>query len=180
MNLYILLICSLWRIIVLKFIRHKRIKGSYIQRISHKACLKIFGEGVLLLGRNLQIEADCDFQVHKNGQLSIGDKTYFNRFCMISAQHSIKIGSNCMFGPGVRIFDNNHRYSRYQGVSSELNVGKIEIGNNCWIASNVIILKNTIIGDNCVIGAGCVVSGIIKSGSLVKQKNNLIIEDIKS
>ena len=180
MNLYMLLICSLWRIIVLKFIRHKRIKGSYIQRISHKASLKIFGKGVLLLGQNLQIEADCDFQVHRNGQLSIGDKTYFNRFCMISAQHSIKIGSNCMFGPGVRIFDNNHRYSRYQGVSSELNVGKIEIGNNCRIASNFIILKNTIIGDNCVIGAGCVVSGIIKSGSLVKQKNNLIIEDIKS
>ncbi|MDY4079529.1 MAG: hypothetical protein SOY42_12225 [Clostridium sp.] len=39
--------------------------------------------------------------------------------------------------------------------------------------------KRTIIGDNCVIGDGIVIKGTISSNSLVLNKQNLIVEDIK-
>lgn len=84
-----------------------------------------------------------------------------------------------MFGPSVKIFDNNHRFTKENGVLSSLKTDEIIIGNNCWIASNVIILKGTHIGDNCVIGAGCIVSGNIPSNSLVKCKNELEISEIR-
>ena len=57
---------------------------------------------------------------------------------------------------------------------------RIIIGNNCWIASNVVILKGTKIGNNCVIGAGCIVSGIIPDNSIVRlSNNNYIIEEMR-
>ncbi|WP_218841530.1 DapH/DapD/GlmU-related protein [Winogradskyella undariae] len=46
-------------------------------------------------------------------------------------------------------------------------IGSVEIGDNCWIGSNVVILKNVNIGDNCIIGANCVVYKSLKANSLV-------------
>ncbi len=84
-----------------------------------------------------------------------------------------------MFGPGVKIFDNNHRFSKEHGVSTELSTAPISIGDNCWLASDVIVLKGSTIGDNCVIGAGCVISGDIPAGSVVRQIPNQTIEPLR-
>lgn len=157
----------------------RRYNVHIIQRISPYCKLKVFNKGKLAIGKNTEFANGCDFQVHGNGVLSIGERTYFNRYCMISAHQSVKIGANCMFGPSVKIFDNNHRFTKENGVLSSLKTDEIVIGNNCWIASNVIFLKGTHIGDNCVIGAGCIVSGNIPSNSLVKCKNELEISEIR-
>lgn len=143
----------------------------WMQRISPLANLKIFDQGNLYIGRNTEISSYCDFEVHGNGILKIGTKTYFNRFCMISAHENVTIGSGCMFGPCVKVFDNNHKYSQERGVSTDLTTAPIVIGNNCWIASDVIILKGSTIGDNCVIGAGCIICGTIEKGSVIKCHN---------
>ena len=157
----------------------KRYDVHPIQRISPFAALRIFEQGCIHIGRNTEFAHGCDFEAHGKGTLSIGEKTYFNRYCLISAHQSITIGSNCMFGPGVKIFDNNHRFSKGEGVSSTLKTDEIVIGNCCWIASDAIILKGTHIGDRCIIGAGCIVSGDIPAGSLVKCKQELEITPIK-
>ena len=101
-----------------------------------------------------------------------------NRYCMVSAHGYVEIGDNCIFGPGVRIFDNNHKFSRENGANTELKIGSVKIGRNCWIASDAIILKGADIGDNCVIGAGCIINGSIPSGSLVRPNTNNIVEPI--
>jgi acetyltransferase-like isoleucine patch superfamily enzyme len=131
------------------------------------------------IGRNCEFAHGCDFEAHGSGTLEIGEGTYFNRYCMISAHDSVKVGKLCFFGPGVRIFDNNHKFSKEQGVSSELSTAPIVIGNHCWIASNAIILKGTTIGDNCVIGAGCIVHGEIPDGTLLKYKQEQEIIPLK-
>ena len=56
---------------------------------------------------------------------------------------------------------------------------KVEIGDNCWICSNVTILKGTRIGKNCVIGAGTVLSGNIPDNSIVKSNRSLKVEKIR-
>lgn len=58
-------------------------------------------------------------------------------------------------------------------------IGEVNIGNNCWIGSNVIILKGADIGDNCVIGAGAIISGKIPDNTLVRTKNNYETETIQ-
>ena len=149
-----------------------------IQRISPFCALKIFNQGQMQIGKNTGFAHGCVFEVHGTGKLSIGTRTYFNRYCMISAHQKVQIGTNCMFGPGVKIFDNNHRFSKEEGVSSSLKTDEIVIGDGCWIASDVIILKGTHIGDHCVVGAGCIVSGDIPNSSLVKNKQSLEVTPI--
>ena len=102
-----------------------------------------------------------------------------NRGCIISCQGTIAIGDLCMFGPGVKIFDNNHKFSKRDGVSSEIRSGEIIIGRKCWIASDVILLKGAIIGDNCVIGAGCIIDRPIPARTLVRMTQNLQLQPIQ-
>lgn len=159
-------------------IRNYESRLSWVQRISPFCRLKVSRYGRLNLDYNIQIEAGSDIQVHENGVLHIGSRTYMNRYCMISVQNAVSIGDNCMFGPGVKIFDNNHCFSAQSGVSSELKTAPISIGNNCWIVSDVVLLKGTVVGNNCVIGAGCVISGNIPDGTLVTQKKELQLKKI--
>lgn len=46
-------------------------------------------------------------------------------------------------------------------------VGKVNIGNNCFIGWGAIILPNTTIGDNCIIGAGSVITKSVPKNSIV-------------
>lgn len=159
-NLIRMTVCSLWH--------PGRWQVRGIQRISPLCALKVFGQGRFLIGRNCEFAAYCDLEVHGKGVLSIGDKTYMNRYCMISAHEEVTIGKECMFGPGVKVFDNDHVHSPETGVSTKLKTAPIRIGDQCWIASDVIILRGTTIGDNCVIGAGCIVKGDVPAGSVVR------------
>ncbi|MCM1035938.1 MAG: acyltransferase [Bacteroides sp.] len=145
-----------------------RLRADALERISPHAAVKRYGDASIVLGRNLDIASGCELLASGTGCLKVGDGTYMNRYCMISCQNSVSIGQGCMFGPGVKIFDNNHRFSRAGGVSSQLSAAAIEIGDRCWLASDVVVLKGTTIGEGSVIGAGCVVSGNIPPHSLVR------------
>ena len=146
---------------VKKLLHPGRLRVAWIQRISPRCTLRLIDRGVLKIGRNCDFAPYCDLEVHGKGVLEIGEGCCFNRYCMISAHQEVTIGNRCMFGPGIKVFDNNHRHSPETGVSPVLTTEPIAIGDGCWIASNVIILKGAKIGKNCVIGAGCIISGII-------------------
>lgn len=172
---YCLICINIIRHLLYRFRYGKRYHSAWIERI-HPGCrIRLFKNGSIKIGHNCEIESGCDIQVHGNGKLSIGDGTYMNRYCMVSAQNSVKIGSHCMFGPAVKIFDNDHEYSASEGVKSSLKTAPISIGNNCWLASNVVILRGTSIGDNCVIGAGCVVSGNVPKNTIMKVSQHSIL-----
>lgn len=133
----------------------------------------------LHIGDRVISDGRCTMIVDSDAALEIGNGVYFNEGMMISVKAAVKIGERCQFGPNVKIFDNNHCYSAESGVLHTHTAKPIEIGDHCWIATNVVILKGAKIGDNCVIGAGCVVSGEIPPGSLVTQEKNLIVRPIK-
>jgi len=154
-----------------------RLCAAAVERISPRAAVKRYGNATVLLGRNLDVAAGCELLAAGDGQLEVGDGTYMNHYCIISCQTCVKIGRGCMFGPGVKVFDNNHRFSYDGGVSTQLSMAPIEIGDRCWLASDVVILKGTVIGEGSVIGAGCVVSGNIPSHSIVRRSDASIIID---
>lgn len=156
------------------------------QFISSKCCMLGFNRKIKVkrtsrvsIGNKVISDGRCTIIVDSNADLVIGNKVYFNEGVMISSKSSVTIGDNCKFGPNVKIFDNNHYYSKENGVENGHISIPIQIGKNCWIATNVVVLPGTIIEDNCVIGAGCVVRGHIPAGSLVTQENNLLIRPIE-
>lgn len=171
----LLIIYNILRIALNKLVHWNQFDVHWIQRISPLCSLKVFRCARIRVGRNCEFAAYCDFEAHGDGVLEIGAGTYFNRYCMISAHECVTIGKHCMFGPGVKIFDNNHVHSPESGVSGKLITGAISIGDNSWIASDSIILKGTHIGKNCVIGAGCIVRGEIPDGSVVVNKQDVMI-----
>ena len=148
------------------------------QNIHHSVKLLVKKEGKIFFGRHNIIERYGNIYVGENAVLTLGNKNYFNQGLIISCQDSISIGNGCMFGPNVMIFDNNHRYYKNTGVSFDLSKKEVQIGNNCWIASNVVILKGTTIGDNCIIGASSVISGNIPENSIVISNRDLEIKTI--
>lgn len=163
---------------------HLLFKGKQVEvtgtpLFSYNSKIQIHKTGHLKLGNRVISDGRFVLIIDKDAEVSIGNYVYFNEDCMISSKCKIVIGDHCQFGPGVKIFDNNHKYSAEKGVSNEHTSAPVTIGENSWIGANVTILKGTQIGKNCVIGAGCVVRGNIPDGQIVSQKDNLVIKPIK-
>ncbi|MGN1194328.1 MAG: acyltransferase [Acutalibacteraceae bacterium] len=166
--------------IVSAHIRRKcEIKTNGALLLGYNTRLSFAKSSKISLGRHVISDGRLTIVTGENAVLHIGDSVYFNENVMISCQKKVTVGSGCRFGPGVKIFDNNHLFSRENGVSSELACGEIRIGKNCWIASNAVILKGAEIGDNCVIGAGCIIKEKIPDGSIVTAHQELKIRQIE-
>jgi maltose O-acetyltransferase len=48
-----------------------------------------------------------------------------------------------------------------------MDVGRVRIGNGCWIGAKAVILMNVELGDRCVVGAGAVVTRSFPADSVV-------------
>ena len=162
---------------------------SYIKRFNFKiVCLLKMAWWELEYGSHLELEKQVSFRngmiinISNDASVRVGKKTFFNNYCSINAHGEIVIGSDCLFGEGVKIYDHNHIfYTELKINEQSYSVGKVVIGNNCWICSNVIILKGAEIGDNCTISAGCIIKDKVPANSLVRMnEKRQIIEEIKS
>lgn len=118
--------------------------------------------------------------IENNATVKIGNECFFNNGCSINALEKIIIGDRCIFGEGVKIYDQNHKFRdinqpvKSQGFSTK----PIEIGSDCWICSNVIILKGVKIGKHCVIGAGCLVYKDVPDNTVLKNSCEMSYQSV--
>lgn len=129
----------------------------------------------LRIYKNVSARSFCNFLLFKDARLIIHENVFFNNYCSINCLGTIEIGENTIFGEGVKIYDHNHiyNYDDNQQLTVERNnftIGKIKIGKNCWIGSNVIILNDVEIGDNVIIGAGNLIYKSIAANTLIRVK----------
>ena len=102
-------------------------------------------------------------------KLVIGNNVGVNHYCFLGVRGDIYIGDNVIFGPGVKVFSESHKYDRLdipiklQGEEK----GKTSIGNDVWIGANVTILSNVNVGDGCIIAAGSVVNRSFPKNSII-------------
>ena len=146
----------------------------HILSVIKKCFYKLIYRSTVKFGKKVQFRKNFSINIdNKSAKVIIGDNTFFNNYCTISSMEGVEIGKDTLFGENVKIYDNNHRFNivnktvKEQGYSTS----KIKIGNNCWIANNVVILKGVTIGDNVVIGAGCIIKGNIESNTIVNEYN---------
>lgn len=101
-------------------------------------------------------------------RITIGPRTYINRWTMIDASMEVMIGADVMIGPGCYITDHDHgTHSGAPTSHQPLVEDRTSIGNNVWIGANVIILKGVNVGDNAVVAAGSVVTKNVPSNERV-------------
>ena len=99
----------------------------------------------------------------------------------------VNIGNNVFFGPNCSLMTPMHPF-RWQernikfkedGTAYDDEYAKpINIGDNCWIAANVVITGGVTIGEGCVIGAGSVVTRDIPANSLASGNPCKVIREI--
>ncbi len=111
------------------------------------------------LGRKSIIE--CTGVIRELGEgLTIGNDVGIAPGAFISVRGSVSIGSSTIFGPGVKLFSENHIFTDtetpiyLQGATRQ----GITIGEDCWIGAGVSVLDGVTIGNGCVVAAGAVVN----------------------
>lgn len=136
------------------------------------------GEGVYLQG-----PIQFDYGIYT----TIGANSYANFNFTVLDCCPVSIGSNVFFGPNCSIMTPIHPLlpaernirRRENGELYDLEYAKpIVIGDNCWIAANVVICGGVTIGAGCVIGAGSVVTRDIPAGSLAAGNPCRVIRPI--
>ena len=97
----------------------------------------------------------------------IGENFFANFSTTILDDGRIDIGDNVMLGPNVSLMATSHPLIPEERIAMKYPDGHIsvseyakgiKIGNNVWIACNVVVCDGVTIGDNVVIGAGSIVT----------------------
>ena len=127
--------------------------GDYISDRWGKAKYLEFGEGTSIYDSSLVL-----------GDVEVGNNCWIGPFTLLDGSGGkLVIGDNCDISAGVQIYthDTINRVIYNEKIENK----NVTIGNNCYIAPNVIIQKGVIIGNYVVIGANSFVNKNIPSNS---------------
>lgn len=117
---------------------------------------------------------ELKIQFYRNKGAKIGD--FVRTFSPIESNEGylIDIGNNVTISVGVKFITHDNSATKIIKNATDL-IGKIKIGDNCFIGVNTLIMPGVTIGDNIIVGAGSVVtksfneSGIIIAGNPAKK-----------
>ncbi|KAJ5608681.1 hypothetical protein N7528_009248 [Penicillium herquei] len=92
--------------------------------------------------------------------IRVGSNVFINFNCTFLDTCIVSIGSRTLVGPNVCFFSGTHPLDPHlrNGTNGPEMGRPITIGEDCWIAGNVILLPGVTIGNGCTIGAGSVVT----------------------
>lgn len=155
--------------------RKKELKD--LKHMAHTACqqynamdeydperLPIIKEFIGSIGKTYYFQGPVQFNY--GCHTFIGENFTANFNLMVMDDARIYIGNNVGFGPNVSLMATSHPLIARERICIDENGNttnaeygrEIHIGNNVWIASNVVVLGGVHIGNNVVIGAGSVVT----------------------
>jgi maltose O-acetyltransferase len=114
-----------------------------------------------------------------NARILIGDNNSLSNNVSLVAMGAITIGSHCLIGDQVCIFDCDfHEISPTQRLSGVGPIKPVLIGDNVWIGSRVMVLKGVTIGENSVVAAMSVVTKSIPPNSLAAGNPAKVIRSV--
>lgn len=95
------------------------------------------------------------------GKIKIGKGTYIGQHTYISAnpkEAKLTIGENCAISHNVQIRTGTYNPIEFVNNRRITSFSDIEIGDNCWIVSNVFISGGVRLGNNVIVGANSFVN----------------------
>lgn len=116
----------------------------------------------------------CDFGTN----IHIGNNFIGNFNLAILDEAEVTIGDNVFIGPNCSLCTVVHAMNTGQRNAGIMRALPITIGNDVWIAANVVVLPGVTIGEGCVIGAGSVVTKDVPAGMFAAGNPCRVIKPI--
>lgn len=145
---------------------------------------KILQDMLVEVGSDTYIQAPVFFDF---GNTKIGKETFINCNLTVLDSAYVTIGNRVFIGPNCSIVTPIHPFCKEErclrrkedGTMYDLEYAKpVTIGDDCWLAANVVVCSGVTIGEGCVIGAGSVVTRDIPSDSLAAGNPCRVIRQI--
>lgn len=134
---------------------------------------ELFGATGNLLAVEPVFHCDYGYNIH------VGENFYANFDCVFLDVCEIRIGANCMIGPGVHIYTATHPLNAKERIKG-LEAGKpVTIGENVWIGGRAVINPGIKIGDNAVIASGAVVTKDVPANVFVGGNPVRILKELE-
>lgn len=110
--------------------------------------------------------------------LKVGRNVYGLEGCTIDHGHCwlIEVGHNVVFAPQVYLLAHDTSAKRSLGY---VRIGKIRIGDNCFIGARAMIMPNVEIGENTIVGANSVVTKSFPANVVIAGNPAKIITTVK-
>lgn len=148
-----------------RLIGRKQLKTSKSVFIGHGVLINAVSKRGMSIGANSTIDDNailrCSGVLRNLGEgICVGSGTSIGAFNFLHGGGGITIGDNCLLGPYVSIYSENHVFAnpnvpiRLQGEERK----PVVIGNDVWVGSGSTILAGVEIGSGAVIAAGSVVT----------------------
>ncbi len=154
-----------------------------VKRYNRSSALLLWLRPILLrkifakCGANAYIEPP--FHANFGGKhVRVGDNFYANFNLTLVDDGNINIGNDCMFGPNVTIVTASHPVAPEKRRGGYQFNKDVNIGNDVWLAANVIILPGVTIGDGSVVAAGAVVNKDVPANVVVAGVPARIVKEI--
>ena len=114
----------------------------------------------------MKIDDRSQLEIAIENGLKIGVDCHIMGECIIDPGHCwlINIGDRVTLAPRVHILAHDASTKRILGYTL---IGKVSIGNDCFVGAGSTILPGVHIGNNVIIGAGSVVTKSIPDDSVV-------------
>ncbi len=123
----------------------------------------VFIQKVLGINRHVKWPVHWTSQVKSPEKIERGNRyPGLSLGCYLDGRNGISIGENTWIGPGAKIISMNHESFDYEKY---VDGPPIQIGRDCWLASNSIILPGVTIGDHTIVAAGAVVTKSFPDGN---------------
>ena len=101
------------------------------------------------------------------GDVKVGKNTWIGPNTVLDGSGELTIGNNCSISAGVQIYSHDSVKWAISGGVEKYEYCQTNIGNNCYIAPNVIIAKGVTLGDGCIVGANSFVNSSFNAGSKI-------------
>ncbi|MEX0882152.1 MAG: acyltransferase [Cyclobacteriaceae bacterium] len=113
--------------------------------------------------------------------LKVGNNSSIGPYAYIGCSGYIEIGNNVMMSPRVSIYSENHIFEDSQKPMIDQGVKRsyVKVGDDCWIAANVVILPGVTIGQGAVLAAGSIVTRDVPPFTIVAGNPAKVIKTRK-
>ncbi|MBD3629454.1 acyltransferase [Cyclobacterium sp.] len=160
------LLQGFWRLLNAKFrLRNCEKVGKWV---TVRGGLRVEGAGKIRIGNYCKLWSHMgttQLFADRGALLEIGEGTFVNTACIVSASKHITIGKNCQIANQVIIMDGD-----FHGVDARSAEGKsaaIVIEDDVWLATRSMVLKGVRIGKGSTVAAGAVVTKDVAPHTLV-------------